>query len=99
MSKANRSAQSKDLCTPISPAVALKGVLKRRPTPSYFTHAPAKNKYRSRNSSLCAADVASRNITGHPSAAEYTGHFGNPVPFGSPLRAKFDQYFCISSLS
>ncbi len=65
----------------------------------YFAHAPAKNKYRSRNSSLCAADVVSRNITCHSSPAEYTGHFGNPGLFGSPLRAKFAQYFCIVSLS
>ena len=66
---------------------------------AYFAHTPARNKYLSRRSSLCAADCASRNITGHPSAAEYAGHFGKSGPLGSPLRAKFAQYFCIVALS
>ena len=67
--------------------------------PDYLTHAPARNKYLSRRSSLCAADCTSRNITGQPSAAEYAGHFGKSGPLGSPLRAKLAQYFCIVALS
>jgi hypothetical protein len=41
-------------------------------TKTYFARAPARNKYRFRKSSFRAADVASKFITGRPSAAEYT---------------------------
>src|ERR1700722_13022080 len=64
----------------------------------YFSHS-LKNKYLPRNSSFCASGVALKCITGHPSAGEYTGHFASPGPFGSPLRAKLVQYFCIIALS
>ncbi len=65
----------------------------------YFAQAPVRKRYLFLRSSLCAADFASKNITGHPSADEYTGHFGRSGPLGSPLRAKLAQYFCIIALS
>ena len=60
---------------------------------------PVRNKYRSRKSSLCAEDSHPETSPAIRPLAEYTGHFGSPGPFGSPLRAKFAQYFCICSLS
>jgi hypothetical protein len=37
-------------------------------------------------------------ITCHCVSAAYTGHFGSPSPFGSPVFAKLVQYFCIAVL-
>src|SRR5215831_7251900 len=65
----------------------------------YFSQAPFKNKYLARCSSLPALDCAFKNITWASDFDLYSGHFGNPAPFGSPCFAKFVQYFRTKALS
>src|SRR5579859_6023088 len=82
------------LCDPLSP----KREQRFRPG-NYSYQAFSRNSYRPRSASFSAFDVAFRYITSGSPLGLYIGHFGNPVPFGSPFRAKFVQYFRTCSLS
>ena len=96
--KLRRSAAVATLRSPLGP-VRVYGVHLESPAGAYFEGAglvgadsiASSPTYRERRASGVDRLAASRCMTGKPSRPACRGHVGRPGPFGSPVRAKFDQ--------